>query len=439
MEQIKPIKVALVCGYTSHKTRAHLNLKSNKGFYQLLLKFFRLPARVGEFRDTTPWIEHITDPMSQRQDVELHLIAPQIRLKGNVQHFVMDGIYYHYYATELSSLLRKINNFQIWRKLQTNGKRIKNIIDGIHPDIVVLSGAENPATSICAFFCQEYPLYIMCQTVYSDPTREAAGTYNKLIWDMERQILTHNRYIGVYSSLHYELVKKINPNAIVFDFQYPRKRLPDIPDVAKEVDFINFAFELSEAKGAQDCIKALAIVKKKYPNVKMDLTGGCSEATKQELLCLVSELNLKENVTFTPFFEVRDDMFQHMKSARFAVLPIKYDNISGTVMQAMRYGLPTVTNVRPGTLKVNESSECLLLANVGDVEMLAEKMLVLMDDPEKADILKKNGEEYMYNFEHAEDHAAEKIVRDFHAIIENFCKQTPIPLELICNNKSFQQ
>lgn len=438
MEQVKPIRVALVCGYTSHKTRPHLKLKSNTGILQKLLKLFGLPARVGEFRDTTPWIENYIYAFQRRDDIDLHIVAPQIRLRGSVQQFDMDGVSYHYYATEFTSFLRIVKNYKLWKMFQTNGKRIKRIIDGIKPDIVVLSGSENPASSISVLYTQDYPTYILLQIVYTDPHREASGAYNKLIWDMEREIFRYHRYYGVYSLLHYHLMKDIKPDSVVMDFDYPKMPKPAVPDVPKTIDFINFAFELSDGKGAHDSIKALAIVKKKYPNVTLNLSGGSSEKTMQELNRLVHKYSLEENVTFTPFFEKQEDMFLHMKSARFAVLPIKLDSISGTVYQAMRYGVPVITNIRPGTVKVNEASNSLLLVEVDNVEQLAEKMMILLSDSELALRMKNNAQAYIKKLDSEQDTATERLVRDFHAVIEDYHNNTPIPTDLLCNENSFQ-
>ena len=438
MEQIKPIKVALVCGYTSHKTRVHLRLKSNKGLYQLLLKLFRLPSRVGEFRDTTPWIESYIYAFGKRNNIKLHIIAPHIRLKGSVQEFEMDGVFYHYYSTEFSSFLRIVNSFRIWKYLQTNGKRIRKIIDSISPDIVVLSGSENPASSVSAFYTKGYPTFILQQVVYTDPQRKASGTYNKLIWDMERKIFHLHRYYGVYCLLHYHLLKQITSDSIIFDFGYPKRPKSDIPDVPKTIDFINFAYELSEGKGAHDSIKALAIVKKQHPEVTLNLSGGCAEKTMKELKQLVREYRLEQNVSFTPFFERREDMFLHMKSARFAVLPIKFASLSANVYQPMRHSLPVVTNVRPGTIKVNEASDSLLLAAIDNVEQLAEKMMLLMTDSALAERLANNAHNYLRERDSAKDTSAERLIRDFHAVIDNYHYNTPIPNDLLCNENSFQ-
>ncbi len=426
------MKIVLIGGYTSYETRCHLKLKSNKGWFGYLIKLLGLPPRVGEFRDTTPWIGNMAYRLGQVNDIELHVVAPHIRMRQKVQDFIMDGVHYHYYSTEWTSFLRMVRNYKIWKRLQTNGRRVKKIIDSINPDIVVLSGTENPVSAVSVLYTQQYPTYILCQTIYRNPDRKIIqSNVNQLIWNLEKEIHQEHRYFGVYCDLHYNILSNLVEKAFIFDFQYPKRDYPAVEDVPTKYDFINFAFQLLEKKGISDSIKALAIVKKDYPQVTLNLSGGCDEITKRKLTTLIDKLGLNENVTFTPFFERRVDLFKHIKSARFAVLPIKLDNISATVKQAMYYGLPVVTNERPGTLEVNKISECLLLSESGNIELLAEKMKLLMSNPKLADLLRNNASEYFKITKHVKDDAAVRLVQDFSAIIANYKKGIAIPEELL--------
>lgn len=426
------MKIVLIGGYTSYETRCHLKLKSNKGWFSYLIKFLGLPPRVGEFRDTTPWIGNMAYRLGQINDIELHVVAPHIRMKQKIQDFIMDGVHYHYYSTEWTSFLRMVRNYKIWKRLQTNGKRVKKIIDSINPDIVVLSGTENPISAVSVLYTQKYPTFILCQTIYRNPNRKLIqGKINQLIWDLEEEIHHIHKYFGVYCDMHYDILSKLANNAYIFDFQYPTRPFPIIEDVPLKYDFINFAFQLSEKKGVFDTIKALAIVKKDYPQVTLNLSGGCDEITKSKLTTLINQLGLNENVTFTPFFERRVDLFKHIKSARFAVLPIKLDNISATVKQAMYYGLPVVTNERPGTLDVNKTCNCLLLSESGNIEMLALKMNTLMSNAELADQMRTNASDYFKAKRNEKDNAANRLIQDFTAIISNYKKGAPIPKNLL--------
>ena len=69
-----------------------------------------------------------------------------------------------------------------------------------------------------------------------------------------------------------------------------------------------------------------------------------------------------------------------MRKARFAVLPLKIDYISGTIREAMANGIPVVTTITPGTPMLNEIRESVILSEKGDYSAMAKNMFLLMED-----------------------------------------------------------
>jgi glycosyltransferase involved in cell wall biosynthesis len=245
----------------------------------------------------------------------------------------------------------------------------------------------------------------------------------------ELEIIKKERYVGVYSEKHYHLLRELGYDKYVFFFQWPLtgSHYATKPCEHKSYDFINFAFQMSRSKGFHDCIEALAIVKKKYPNVKLNLVDGGNDEVRAELKQLIKKLGLENNVSFTPFFTEQRDLFQHLQSARFAVLPCKVDFISGTQMQSMEYGLPVVCYKTSGTPSLNRDKECVLIAEINDVEDLAHKMLMLMENPELAEKLRQNSFEFSQGRMLKAQENMPRLVENFKAIIENYYSGTPIP------------
>lgn len=236
--------------------------------------------------------------------------------------------------------------------------------------------------------------------------------------------------------MHHDLLISHKPNALVFDYQWPLTIMPEVNKIVyKKYDFVNFAVSLSLKKGFHDSIQAIAIVKKKYPNVKLNLVGGGDSNTKQELDSLIDSLDVKDNVVFTSFFEKQKDMFQHIQNSRFAVLPCKIDNISGTMLQAMYYELPLVVYNTPGTPSLNKDKECVLISELSNVESLADNMLLLMDDPQKANNLLQNAKMHMSDTTD-NDKKVDRLVLDYKAIIEHYHNNTDIPHHLLFNLNS---
>lgn len=175
---------------------------------------------------------------------------------------------------------------------------------------------------------------------------------------------------------------------------------------------------------------ALAIVKKTHPNVKLNLVGSPTPQDEKLYHDLVAEFDLKENVVFTPSFELQKDVFQHIQKARFALLPYKLDYISSTTWQAMYYEMPVICYKTMGTPTINADKECILIAEMENVESLAEKMLVLLENPDKADELRKNAKQLVDNRNDGIK-ITNEIVRNFRAIVNNYNNGTPIPEEYL--------
>ena len=424
------MRVLLIAGFLDGEVRKQDIFKKDSLCFHKLVRFFGLPARVGQLNDNAPWVRGVISFLETQDDIDLHVLGPQIRLKKNLTEFESNGVKYHFYSSEWTSLLRKLNHYNLWKRLQNAGHYTIKVIDKVKPDLVVLSGAENPATSVSILYADKYPRYCLCQTIYNNPERAMYNTPNKLIQDMEKDIFSNLQFFGVYSKMHYDLLKEMKPDANIFKFGYPSKDILLEPTkTEKQFDFVNFALMHGSRKGTPDSIQALALVKQKYPNVILNIVGGCDEGGRAKLEQLVKELRLEDNVTFTPFFEKRSDLLLHIQKSRFAVLPCKLDYVSGTMNQSMQLGLPLVVYKTTGTPTFNREKECVLIAEKENVEELARHMLTLMKHPEKAEMLAKNAREYQEKKVEYNNGNGNRLMANFKAIIENYRYGTPIPLE----------
>ena len=183
------MKVVLIVGFLDKEVRDQNIFKKESPLFQWLVRSFRLPSRVGQLNDHAPWVRGLISFLETQDDIELHVIGPQIRLIRHLTEFENRGVKYHFYSSESTSFLRKLNNYSLWKRIQPTGHRARKIIDKINPDLVVLSGAENPSTSIAILYAGKYPRYCLCQTIYNNPDRSKYSTPNKLKQDLEKDII----------------------------------------------------------------------------------------------------------------------------------------------------------------------------------------------------------------------------------------------------------
>lgn len=428
------MKIVLIAGFSNAEIREHLEFKKDHKWYHWLIRMFRLPARVGVIHDYASWVPSIISVIERQDDMELHVVGPQIRLKKSMETFQLRGVTYHFYQSEWTSLIRILNKYKLWKRLQRSSHYVKLVIDEVKPDLIVLSGAENPATSIGILASDKYPRLCLCQTIYNNPERSQYSNLNSLKLDMEMDIFRQLKYFGVYSSMHYSLLRDYRQDATIFKFGYPSKGTLLVPsEVKKEFDFVNFALMHGSRKGTPDSIRALANVKKKYPEVTLNIVGGCDPKGMKQLKALVSELDLVKNVIFTPFFENRSDLLLHVQMSRFAVLPCKLDHTSGTMSQSMQLGLPLVVYKTTGTPSFNREKQCVLIAEKGNVKELAQHMMSLMENSDLAETLRKNAREFQEKKAEIAKQNGIRLVETFKAVIEKEQQGKDIPQELFFN------
>ena len=311
---------------------------------------------------------------------------------------------------------------------------VRHIVNSIQPDIVTMVGAENGYIASTVIGIKDIPVLVQCQTIYNNPDRSKYSEVDEKNAFVERELFKEAKYVAIPTRMHLDMFNKMESNALIFDWM-AKTPLPNVVyDGPKEYDFVNFALTMDYRKGFHDSIKALALVKEKYPKVTLNLTGGSTAEQKEELVNLAKELNLQDNVIFTPFFEKQEDLFRHIQKSKYAILPSKMDHIAGTMTQAMHFGLPLVCYATEGTPQLNKEKECALIAEMNNVEQLAEKMLLLMDCPDKAEMLKKNAWERLEKKNNMEA-CTERLVNTYKAIINYDKNGDPIPEQLFFNSK----
>ncbi len=431
MDSTNKIKVAMVCHFSNADVRSHLPLDESRKLYTFVRKMLRMPTKGKGYGDIAPWDTSTINFFKDRDDIDLHVISAHSGLKKRVVSYEDQGVHYNFVKCDVANMLKRvIPNAKLWQKMNPMVKDVHRLMGQIKPDIVLLMGLENAYYSGTVLGLKGYPVYGLCQTVYNNPERGMYGEVDSKNAATEMRIINEHRYFGVYSKKHYDLLRELVPEVSIFKFGFPSKGvLLEPTPCEKKYDFVNFALGMSAQKGFTDAIEATAIVKKSFPNVTLNLVGGGSVEQKAELQKMADDLGVHDNVVFTPFFEKQSDLFLHIQKSRFALLPCKMDNVSGTMMQAMQLGLPMVVYKTTGTPGFNREKECALIAENCNVEDLAAKMLVLMEHPEKAEMLAKNAREFQGKRAEYNRGNGDRLVANIRAIIDNYLNGTSIPQE----------
>jgi len=138
---------------------------------------------------------------------------------------------------------------------------------------------------------------------------------------------------------------------------------------------------LFRGKGHFELLSALALVKRKYPNVRLAIVGSdypADSGTTQSLKKHARELELDENVLFTG---QRADVASLLAACDIFSLPSFEEPFGLVFAEAMAMKRPVVALTNGGTPEVVEHGKCGLLSPPGDVDALAVNLIRLLDDP----------------------------------------------------------
>ena len=113
----------------------------------------------------------------------------------------------------------------------------------------------------------------------------------------------------------------LNPHVQLHFHEYSET----IPTITKDssiestFDIIFFA-KVCKDKGIEDLLEALAIVKKKKPNITLHIIGYAGQSYLQHLIKMTKLLNIEANVKFLGFMASQQDVFKHAIHAKIVHL-----------------------------------------------------------------------------------------------------------------------
>jgi glycosyltransferase involved in cell wall biosynthesis len=139
---------------------------------------------------------------------------------------------------------------------------------------------------------------------------------------------------------------------------------------------------LFAAKGLEELIQALAMIREEQPEVRLLIVGddGPLRGTYERALAsLVHELGLDDHVVFTGR---RSDVARLMAAADVYAMPSVDEPFGLVFLEAMAMERPVVALDNGGTPEVVEHGRSGLLSSPGDIEGFAANVLLLLREPE---------------------------------------------------------
>jgi glycosyltransferase involved in cell wall biosynthesis len=138
-------------------------------------------------------------------------------------------------------------------------------------------------------------------------------------------------------------------------------------------------------KGLHVAIRATAIVKQRFPNVRLQIVGGLSGGglrqdgyvtwLKQE----IGRLGIESNVEWLGALDA-PQFIARMQTSAAMVIPSYIENLATSMQEAMLLGLPVVASSAGGIPSLAQDEDSALFFPMGDVEVCAFQLERLLSD-----------------------------------------------------------
>jgi glycosyltransferase involved in cell wall biosynthesis len=158
---------------------------------------------------------------------------------------------------------------------------------------------------------------------------------------------------------------------------------------------IGYFGRIKKYKSVDHLLKAFAIVLHKFPEAELVVVGEGDN--RPELEKLTYSLNISNKVKFTGFVS-EEEKVRLMQEVWYVVNPSSKEGWGLTVIEANACGTPVIASNVPGLRDAVRENETGLFYEYGNIEMLAEKMLRMLNDSELRQRLSNEAYTWSMNF-----------------------------------------
>lgn len=317
----------------------------------------------------------------------------------------------------------------IYTRNENERKRIwNNIVNDFNPDVIHIHGTEfshglsylkdiggnNIVISIQGLV-SVIERYVMAGitskqilhniTVHEIFTRSMSGLKKryKTRTQNEREYIRNARYIigrTLWDKTH---VKTINPNVTYFHCNETLRSSFYEAEWKYEnckPNTIFFSQATTPLKGFHVLLKALPIIKREFPDVKVRVAGGNIIRNESFKMCLrqstygkiidklINKYDLKDNVSFIGVIDEKA-MVQEYLNANTFVCSSSIENSSNSIGEAQILGVPCVCSYVGGTASIVEDGKTGILYRFEEYEMLAHHIMEIFRNKELANTISK--------------------------------------------------
>lgn len=310
------------------------------------------------------WIRVLAQQLSNKEEVELHIITVNQNILGD-QVIEKDKIIYHLLAVDVPIWVRSYLYLPyatyFW---STALLKIKRELKKISPDIVHGHGTESYFS--LAAVNSKFPNVISIQGIMANVFRESPSLKSMMLKTIEAHTVKKVKYINVKTKVSEKFVYSLSRQARLFFIEAainPLFWVHPLPRYAKNIFFVG---NLIKRKGIEEFVKVYILLRKRYHDVQAYVIGDNTDNQDFIYKKMCQQEKVEDNIVFTGQLD-HFSIAQLYSTGGIFCLTSYVENSPNVVMEAMASGLPVVaTNV--GAVKyLIEDGNSGFLVQKGDV------------------------------------------------------------------------
>jgi glycosyltransferase involved in cell wall biosynthesis len=226
-----------------------------------------------------------------------------------------------------------------------------------------------------------YPILIPLDRLANYLSR-AVTVNSKAVWNdvVDRDRIRPEKLVLIYNGLDVSAYK-----ADEFNVAATKSSLK----IPKQIKVVIVIANLIPYKGHSDFLKAARIVVQKRTDICFLLVGE-DRGIRKNLEAEVEDLSLESHVRFAG---QRKDVPALLAASDLSVLPSHEEGFSNVILESMAAGLPVIATAVGGNAEAITNGVTGWLVPPRKPEIMAEKILDLLRDPNKAKQMGKEGQE----------------------------------------------
>lgn len=271
-------------------------------------------------------------------------------------------------------------------------KKVKKIVEEIHPDIINVHYATSYGTVAALAQLSNYVLSVWGSDVYDFPKK--GFLYRKMLCYSLRRATTlfsTSKAMAEEASQYTDKRFEITPFGVDMELFSPQKRR-NKQEPEKNIDFtIGTIKALTPKYGIDYLLKAAAIVKRIEPEMPLKIRIGGKGPNELEYRVLAKSLGIEDIVTWLGFIP------QEQVALEWANMDIgivfsssSSESFGVSAVEAEASGVPVIISDVPGLMEATSPDLTSIVVERKNTEALAEAIIRLYHDP---DLRKKMGAE----------------------------------------------